>query len=67
MGQYRNQARARKAGQPTSSRFAVAMATTKQSPRRQSVWAVLVLIVVVLFATGIGQRIVDAVTALLQR
>ena len=43
------------------------MATTKQSPRRQSVWAVLVLIVVVLFATGIGQRIVDAVTALFQR
>jgi len=67
MGQYRNQARARKAGQPPSSRFAVAMATTKQSPRRQSVWAVLVLIVVVLFATGIGQRIVDAVTALFQR
>jgi hypothetical protein len=35
--------------------------------RGQSVLSVLVFIVIVLFATGVGQRIIDAVNSLIQR
>jgi hypothetical protein len=35
--------------------------------RSSSVWAVLVFMVVILFATGLGQKIIDLITELLNR
>ncbi|MEO8085124.1 MAG: hypothetical protein ABI780_15000, partial [Ardenticatenales bacterium] len=58
MREIRNQSQLRRAARsPRQARKA----------RGQSVFSVLVFIVIVLFATGVGQRIIDAVTALIQR
>ena len=58
MREIRNQSQLRRAARsPRQAR----------KSRGQSVVSVLVFIVIVLFATGVGQRIIDAVTALIQR
>ena len=58
MREIRNQSQLRRAARsPRQARKA----------RGQSVFSVLVFIVIVLFATGVGQRIYDAVIALIQR
>jgi len=58
MREIRNQSQLRRAARsPREAR----------KSRGQSVFAVLVFLVIVLFATGVGQRIIDAVNALIQR
>jgi hypothetical protein len=58
MREIRNQSQLRRAARTPSQ---------ARKSRRQSVLSVLVFLVIVLFATGVGQRIIDAVTALIQR
>ena len=58
MREIRNQSQLRRATR--TSRQA-------RKSRGQSVLSVLVFIVIVLFATGVGQRIIDAVNSLIQR
>lgn len=58
-GQSRNDARDR-----SQERRRRTNVTTRKSG---SGWAVIVFMVVILFATGIGQRIIEAVTELLNR
>jgi len=58
-GQARNDARER-----SQERRRTAVPTTRRS---SSIWAVLVFMVVILFATGLGQQIIELITELLNR
>ena len=56
MRDARNAAQARRQFRPPTS-----------SKRKSSSWAVIVFFFVILFATGIGQKIIDFITELLNR
>jgi hypothetical protein len=58
-GQARNDAR-----EQSRERRRTAVPSQRRS---SSVWAVLVFMVVILFATGLGQKIIDLITELLNR
>jgi hypothetical protein len=56
MRDARNAAQARRQLRPAASR-----------QRKTSAWAVIVFIFVIVFATGLGQKIIDLITELLNR